>query len=49
MYMGIPLKDRIGKSILNSEANIKIHIKKYRFGGGHSSSFEERRNKMEIK
>ena len=34
MYMGIPLKDRIGKSILNSEANIKIHIKKYRFGGG---------------
>lgn len=33
MYMGIPLKDRLGKSILNSEANIKIHIKKYRFGG----------------
>lgn len=39
MYMGIPLKDRLGKSILNSEANIKIVIKKYRFGG-HSSSFE---------
>lgn len=37
--MGIALKDRLGKSILNNEANIKIVIKKCRFDA-HSSSFE---------